>query len=878
MRNMKIFSGKNLTEIAFPIGGIGTGSISIGGWGNLRDFEIMNRPAKGFYPERTFFTIFAKPEDETPQTHILQGPVQGSFNFPMGYPNSQGAGLPHFTKNNFCNYFPFAIHNFFDLNFPLSVSLETFNPFIPLNPDDSGIPIAIFSVKLKNKKRKSVSVSLAFNCENFIGYPEKGGGEISFRTSEDGKLKGLFFTNPKYESSSPKYGSMAITSPHINLTAQTHWRREKWFDSLQAFWDIFSESGELEENYEESVAPEDKNDIASICLHTELEAGETKILPIFLSWHFPNFEKYFNEDYFESNTCNGKRGIENVWKNYYTKIFSDAFDVAQYAATNFSRLEKESRMFSESFFSSTLPVDVLDAISANLSTLKTTTCIRLKDGSFYAFEGCYPDKGCCHGTCSHVWNYAQAPAYLFPTLQRKLHKNNFHFNMDEDGHINFRTTLPLCKKQKHNFHAATDGQMGSIIQVYREWLLSGDNKWLKSIWEEVKKALEYAWKYWDYNKDGVMEGVQHNTYDIEFHGPNPMTGTLYLCALRAAEKLALHLGETDKASKYRMLYEKGSKWIDKNLFNGSYYIQKPLPDVWNFQPENLRSNFEKNLKENFDTKFNIPKYQIANGCLSDQLIGEWYSSMLGLSPILNESNIKKALKSIFINNWKKSLNEHCNCQRIYAVDNEPGLLLCSWRDKKDRPGQPFPYSDEVWTGIEYQVAAHLIYYGFIKEGLEIVSGVRKRYDGEKRNPFNEIECGNHYARGLSSYSLILALSSFYYSATENLLQFSPRTSKKNFKSFFSTGSCWGILSRKEMANSIHFSVKVNYGDLTIKKLKLDYEGRYCNTNKINVVIGKQKVDFKFEKIGEKFLLVFPSPIKIRSKNSQTSTLKVVLKF
>ena len=393
--------------------------------------------------------------------------------------------------------------------------------------------------------------------------------------------------------------------------------------------------------------------------------------------------------------------------------------------------------------------------------------------------------------CTHVWNYEQALAHLFPDLERTMRHTDFKVNTLDSGHMAFRTILPAgcCT---WNFKPAADGQMGCIMKLYREWKLSGDIEFLKSLWPDAKKALEFAWTSWDQDKDGVIEGEQHNTYDIEFYGPNSMMGSLYLGALRAAEEMAQTLGDTEAALEYRKVFEKGSKRLDEQLWNGEYYIQR-------YDPEQVK------------------RYQYGEGCLSDQLLGQWFAEVVGLGYLLPRDKVRQALKSIFNYNWKRDLRNFANCQRVYALDNEKGLVICSW-PKGGRPEIPLPYCDEVWTGIEYQVAAHLIYEGFVEEGLAIVKGVRDRYDGEKRNPWDEVECGHHYARAMASWSLLLALSGYEYSAPDMQIGFAPRISPEHFQCLFTTGSAWGIFSQE--LKDCHFMMKIEalYGELKLRRI------------------------------------------------------------
>jgi uncharacterized protein (DUF608 family) len=172
--------------------------------------------------------------------------------------------------------------------------------------------------------------------------------------------------------------------------------------------------------------------------------------------------------------------------------------------------------------------------------------------------------------CTHVWNYEQALAFLFPELERSMRVTDFTENMREDGSMAFRTLVPVGQVQ-WNFKAAADGQMGTVMKLYREWQTSGDDRFLRQLWPQAKRALEYAWVAWDADRDGVMEGEQHNTYDIEFFGPNTMMGTLYLGALKAGEILARATGDTSAAETYRRVRESGEQKLEA-LWNGEYYV------------------------------------------------------------------------------------------------------------------------------------------------------------------------------------------------------------------------------------------------------------------------------------------------------------------
>ena len=242
---------------------------------------------------------------------------------------------------------------------------------------------------------------------------------------------------------------------------------------------------------------------------------------------------------------------------------------------------------------------------------------------------------------------------LFPSLERSMRETEFLIETEDDGYMTFRTFKTFGETYKWQWgeqkpEAAVDGQMGCILRVYREWLLCGDTAWLKKLWPAVKRALDFAAKQWDTDGDGVLDGRQHNTYDIEFYGPNPLSMSYYLAALRSAEEMAKALGEEDIAQTYRATFETGSSKTDALLFNGEYYRQQ-LEDV------------------------NAHMYQHGEGCLSDQLLGQLHARILNLGDLLPKNHIKSTLKAIFDHNFRQDFHDHVNPQRTYVLNDEKGL-------------------------------------------------------------------------------------------------------------------------------------------------------------------------------------------------------------
>jgi non-lysosomal glucosylceramidase len=821
--SQRTFTADALSEIAFPLGGIGTGTVSLGGRGQLRDFEIFNRPAKGRTLPFTFVALWARAEGGTPRLRAVEAALRPPFAGSFGFPRSSGQGLPHFTGARFTGAYPFARIDFEDPSLPVEVSLEAFNPFVPLDVADSSLPVAIFHYRLRARGPKVVEVALAFSMLNAVGYDGKArlsdekhegfGGNLNTlreETAGDRRVTGFDMTSAKHWTESPRHGSLALLTTHETVTALPAWKGTEWFDAFQNWINTFHADGRFPAAAPMGPTEDKRSTYATVAPHVRLAPGQSATITFVLAWHFPWRENDWNRE-------PDVRG--QLVHNDYARRFPGAWEVGRHVAANLDRLERRSRAFHDALFSSTLPTQVLDAVSSQASIIRTNTCLLLENERFHAFEGCGDDGGCCPMNCTHVWNYEQALAYLFPSLERTMRETDFLQNMRPDGSMAFRTLLPLGRAL-WGFRPAADGQMGSILKLFREWQISGDDDFLRRLWPQAKRALEFAWTSWDADRDGVMEGEQHNTYDIEFYGPNAMMGTLYLGALKAGARMADAVGDREAARQYESLLESGRTKLEE-LWNGDFYVQR-VPPVAEIRPGTASLNEPWHAPAVVDGHV---RYQYGDGCLSDQLLGEWFAAVVGLAPLLSPDRVRTTLASIFRSNFRHDFFEHPNAQRLYALEDEKGLLLCSW-PKGGRPALPFVYADEVWTGIEYQVAAHLIYSGQVAEGLALVQGVRDRYDGRRRNPWNEVECGSHYARALSSWSLLLALSGVSFAAPEGRLAFAPRVNARDFRCFFSTGGGWGVFSQRVSARSHDVRLEVRHGEVRLRRLGLRNEAGF----------------------------------------------------
>jgi uncharacterized protein (DUF608 family) len=832
----RTFSGEKTTQIAMPIGGIGAGCICLNGYGGLQDFSISNHPAttalpEGFASTRAAFALLhvKKPR---PITRLVEGPFPVLKIFDQGlqgggYHRGGFEGFPRFEKCVFKGEYPFGEVNLSDSSVPLQITLTAWNPFIPLDDKNSGIPCVILEYLLHNASQQIVEYEFSYH----MSHPAPGCADDDAKSSNTVVPgQGVFFHN-REEPNSEAYGSGCLVAVAGRPRIKGMWLRSPgWeFDSLSALWREVS-TGTFSANDGSNGTNAAGRNGGSILFEGTLAAGGECEHSIVIAWHFPNCYLHVGgittaiipETQVSSGCRSSRERQPAVWRPYYASIWKDAREVALYVQENYSSLRARTRAFKDALFSSTLPSYVLDAVSANLAILKSPTVLRVDNGDVWGWEGCFADAGCCHGSCTHVWNYAQAMPYLFPKLERTLRELELVRSMDENGHVNFRSALPEGPAP-HDSHAASDGQLGGVLKVFRDWQISGDLTWLEQMYPLVKRSLDYCIRTWDPDHRGALFEPHHNTYDIEFWGPDGMCTSIYLGALVAFAEMAQAVGHAEDAAYYEELAHHCARFMDEQLFNGEYYEQKVQYADLHDQSfaamvasvNETSSEMERLLKREG------PKYQYGTGCLSDGIIGVWMSHIYGLEVPLSAEKVRSTLQAIFNHNFKTDLSQHANAQRPgYAMGHEPGLLLCSW-PRNGKPTLPFVYSDEVWTGIEYQVASHLILEGFTNEGLTIVKALRSRYDGKVRNPWNEYECGNYYARAMSSYALLAALAGFRYSAVKRTLWLGPQLKARPFKTFFCTEFGFGSIVR----DSRFIHIDLLEGELPLEKLILTEDGR-----------------------------------------------------
>lgn len=793
------YIGKYNNRVAFPIGGIGAGMFCLEGTGAISHMSVRHNPEM-FHEPAVFAAISIKGAKNGAK--VLEGKVPawkkfGQHDSALGGPGATW-GLPRFETAEFSARFPFADITLKDKDVPLAIQIKGWSPFIPTDEDNSSLPVGGLEYHFKNNSTKTEECVFSYSSRHFLNQP-------ATKNTVKAIKNGFIISVDGTEADPQKQADFAIYTDDAATVIDHCWFRGGWFDGLTMAWKTI-QNAEVKSN-----PPVADAQGASLFVPFTLKPGQEKTIRLMMAWYVPNTKMHFGEvDPADRDQVN-KDPLLKYHKPWYSSKFKNIAEVADYWDNNYTDLRKKTKLFTNSFYKSTLPVEVVEAVAANLTILKSPTVLRQYDGRFWCWEGCGDYFGSCHGSCTHVWNYAQAVSHLFPNLERSLRDTEFNESQNAEGHQMFRSNLPITRVV-HNFHAASDGQLGGIMKVYREWRVSGDNEWLKSIYPKVQASLDYCIKTWDPTGIGVIQEPHHNTYDIEFWGPTGFATSFYLGALNSLITMGKYLGKD--MQRYETLYSKGRTYMENNLYNGQYFTQEikwkglKAPDPTKVQ--SFGSQYTPEALALLEKEG--PKYQYGTGVLSDGVMGAWLSRMCGLPDPFDATKTRNHLKAVHQHNFKTNLHEHSNPQRpTFAIGNEAGLLLCSW-PKGGMLSLPFVYSNEVWTGIEYQVASHLMLMGEVQKGLDIVRACRDRYDGEVRNPFNEYECGHWYARAMASYGMLEGLTGVRYDAVSKELHIDSKVG--DFTSFLSTASGFGTVTLKAGVPSLNIA----YGTIPVNKV------------------------------------------------------------
>lgn len=740
---IRTYDHDTLARIRMPVGGIGTGCVSLGGRGQLLDWELFNRPSKGLTPD-SFFAIHVDGPSGS-WTRLLEAALTDSERDGAHGSATPLHGMPRFRHGSFGAAYPLATVALSDPRLPVTADLRVFNPLVPGDADGSGLPLLSYVATVTNTGTEVLTVSVCGSMRHLVGATRQpdgrwdvpDGNRFEVRSLPDATTL-LGVAGPVVDPDAEAGGTMALTAVGDVTSHRTTWAQGSWGESLREFWEDLATDGRLDEPTTSAGVP-----TGSLVVTRTLAPGESGSFPFLITWHFPN--RYGWE---------GPSGPHVG--NHYAGRYDDAADVAADALVRLPGLEAATVEFVRSV--ADLPVAMQDAALSNLAVLKTPVCFRIEDGTFLAWEGANDDGGSCHGSCTHVWNYQYALEALFPELAWTMREVEFVHSLDDRGLMSFRAGLPLAERGTEWPTAAADGQMGAVVRLYRTWLVDPDRARLERLWPGVRRAMEFCWipLGWDADRDGLMEGCQHNTMDVEYYGPSGVNQSWYLAALAACVALAGEVGDDEFAATCAAVLKSGAALTDEVLFNGSYYQHdvRPPGSVDRIA-EGTRIRYDAGGPDAGSDDLVDPDFQIGAGCTADQLVGHTMAVLAGLDTGLSDVHVTSALLAIVEHNRRADFYDHTNHLRSYALADEAGVLNGSY-PRGGRPARPFPYCDEVWTGTEYTAALGLLVDGHRDLALKIVEDVRARYDGRRRNPFDEVECGHHYVRSMASWGLVEA--------------------------------------------------------------------------------------------------------------------------
>jgi uncharacterized protein (DUF608 family) len=592
------------------------------------------------------------------------------------------------------------------------------------------------------------------------GLPWRGGAELLAAARGEPLLLGQRLT-PGW----PQWGTMALATPQAQAIGLSGWSTP---GQLAAF--VADPAGQARARGTEAVSGPGETVNGFLAVPLSVPPGERRTATFVIAWHFPNAQRFQHSG------------------NLYSRRWPDALSVARYVVDRCEPLWQRTRQYHRTVYESNLPEEFLDAMTSQSVIFRGPTCFWSEDGYFGGFEGSY---GCCPLNCTHVWNYAQSHARLFPEVGRNMRVSNFLTFLHADGETSHREHAP---------HGAfIDGHCACIEAALREHQLSPDRRFLEKIWPGVKKAVDWLIRTIDSDHDGVPSGMQWNTYDTAVTGANTFIGSQYLSALAAGGRMALAMDDPATAERWDAIRRAGAKNQDQRLWNGRWYFQVPGTP---------------------------PANDYDRGCHADQLLGQWWAHMLHLGYLYPPQRVKAALRSVMHHNFRENMAGFHQAPRRYLMDDEPGLLICTWPGK-DRP-QPFiEYADEVWTGIEYATAGAMIFEGLVDEARRIVRAARSRYDGRRRaevnsgpggNPFNELECGKFYARAMSSWSLLVACQGLVLDGPAGILGFKPKWQPEDHRSFYTAPEGWGLFVQDRRPGGQHERIEVRYGRLNVAEL------------------------------------------------------------
>ncbi len=796
-------SRNELLYIGMPVGGINAGTMYLGGDGRMWLWDVFNDNQNGINPKEidwpTDLHVGKKVRSQDGSAYVSPAknirPVDQGFAFRITIQgNSVVKRMVEADWDDivFEATYPMARITYIDKRLPVQIVAEIFSPFIALDELNSGLPATIYSFSVKNNSLIAAQVQVTGWLENKTGIRTAGTEEervniasIKYNKAEVlGSIESK--TNADKLTAQPDYGTMSVVALNKGSFALASVNPEKNDD-------LFTRSP-----VNKVTSSVSNKLVGAVCSSLKVLPGQTAKADFVFAWHFANLTL---------------AAIPDAGR-FYNTLFKNAAAVTEYIHNNFAKLCGETRLWKETFYDSTLPYWFLERTFLNIGCLATTTSHRLESGRYYAWEG----VGCCEGTCTHVWQYAQAAGRIFPHMEKDIRERvDLGLSLQKDGSMWYR-----CEAHKV---PAVDGQAGTILRFYREHQMSADNVFLKRNWKKIKTTIQYLMKL-DKNADGMEDTPLMNTLDAEWDGEISWIVGLCIAAVKAGELMAIEMNDDAFARVCAHYVAFGKKNMEEKLFNGEYFIHRP--------------DAEKGRK-------NLGSY---NTCHIDQVYGQSWAFQAGIGRILDKEKTISALKSLWKYNFTPDVGPYLKGKvkwRPYALPGEGGLIMNTNPNNEvsaygENVSWQIGYFHECMSGFEHQVAAHMMAEGMVEEALVLTRTIHDRYQAAKRNPFNEIECSDHYARAMASYGTFITACGFEYHGPKGHIQFAPKISPENFKAPFTVAEGWGTYEQKQHAETMSVAYYIKYGHLVLRSIGLQTNSKIKN---VHVQLGKKSIPCSF---------------------------------
>ena len=821
-----------LQYIGMPVGGIFTGTVYLGGDGRLWLWDIFNENQTGIDPKTIDWDLNlhvgkkVRPQDGSAYVQPAKNirPIEQGFAFKIvkeGKTIIKKMEATDWDEIVFEATYPMAKIHYLDKQLGIDISADVFSPFIPLDENNSGLPCTIYSFSIKNNNKENVTVSILGWLENKVAIKSSKPDDVRFNHAVNHLAtkilsSGIKENNSAAQSKQPDYGTMAI-----GAVDEAAWGNTSF--SLPISESSFTMH--QEKLVEKKIA--DGALLNSICTKHVLTPGQHITANFTIGWHFSNL--LLNPVIKDSG-------------RFYNTQYKNATEVLQYVHSNFKKLASQTKVWKDTWYDSTLPWWFLERTFLNISTLATTTAHRFESGRFYAWEG----VGCCEGTCMHVWQYAQAMGRIFPGIERDTRERiDLGMSLMPDGMIWYRGEVVKT--------AAIDGQAGTILRILREHKMSPDKKFLQKNWNKIKLATTWVINQ-DKNKDGMEDTPIENTLDAVWDGEIAWLVGLCIAAVKAGEVMAKEMGDDEFAAQCAAYVANGTKNMELQLFNGEYFIH---------QPDAIKGR---------------EKLGSYNTCHIDQVYGQSWAHQVGLGRIINKEKTISALKALWKYNFTPDVGPYIKERRgwrPYALAGEGGMVMNTNPSNEEKPyGKnetwQLGYFHECMSGFEHQVAAHMMAEGMVEESLVLTRMIHDRYHAQKRNPFNEIECSDHYARAMASYGTFISACGFDYDGPNGHIRFAPKLNPEKCKVPFTAATGWGAYAQISNEKLFEATLKINFGTLGLNTFSFD---AIANKSKVVCKVGDKLIPSTFTKQSNTFTINFIQ--KLELKEGQRLTIKFV---